>query len=197
MHVVIRTIAEFISISILALILAFAANAVRTKGSIDLYKVYFPPIRSGETAVKEPTRPSVPISVKEDPSEKDPPKKDFGFQTVTLEQAVEIHNDPMAEIKVYLFVDARDDKHYEAGHISGAIQADHYQLDLYLDNLMQYAEAAEKIIVYCNGGNCEDSIYMCQDLEGMGIAKKKIYLFDGGWEAWTKNNMPIETGRSE
>jgi rhodanese-related sulfurtransferase len=170
---------------------------VRTKGSIDLYKVYFPPIGASESTIETPPAPPITTTGKEDPAEEEMSKKDFGFQTVSVAQAIEFFNDPMAEIKVYLFVDARDDKHYGEGHIPGAIQADHYQLDLYLDNLIQYAEAAEKIIVYCNGGDCEDSIYMCQDLEGMGISHDIIYLFVGGWEAWTKNDMPIETGGSE
>jgi len=54
-----------------------------------------------------------------------------------------------------LFIDARDEEHYVEGHIPGAIQCDPYQIERYLQNTMDRVNGVERIIVYCNGGECE------------------------------------------
>ena len=103
-------------------------------------------------------------------------------------------DDPNTEMGLNVFVDARNDEAYEDGHIPGAIQADHYWIEDFIDNILLHAQVAEKLIVYCNGGNCEDSILVCSDLLDAGVSYDKIYLFAGGWEAWTAANMPVATG---
>lgn len=219
MRVILRTMAEFVGLGVLALILAFAVNAVRGK-SIDVTRPYFnkgpasppprsevdrdagrgtddPPVAKETSSTPAVSASSAPLTPPAEAAAmvEDPPLN-HGFQEVSLEQVTELFNHELAQIHVYLFVDARNDTHYEEGHIPRAIQADHYHLERYIDNLLSYAEAAEKIIVYCNGGDCEDSIFMCNDLLDAGVPYDNIYLFAGGWKAWKAANMPIETGRS-
>ena len=198
MRVVLRTLAEVLALGVLGLVLAFSANSLRDRGSLELGRPYFPSIAgngvNASTAVPKGKPDNRNDAAPDDPNAA---HRDFGFQTVSVDEAIGFFNDPRTEVKAYLFVDARDDEHYEEGHIPGAFQADHYELNHYIDSLLPLAEAAEKIIVYCNGGDCEDSVFMCKDLEGFGISRDNIFLFAEGWEAWTKRGMPVETGRSE
>ena len=116
---------------------------------------------------------------------------------VNLARASEMFQDPRTENGTYVFVDARADEHYEAGHIPGAVQCDYYRIDYYFPEVMQVASNAEKIVVYCNGGDCEDSLYVCGELLKADIPRAHILLFKGGWQVWSKSGMPVETGRKK
>jgi rhodanese-related sulfurtransferase len=126
----------------------------------------------------------------------EPPTTELqGFHVVDLERAVEMFQDLRTENGTYVFVDARADEPYTAGHIPGAVQCDYYRIDYYFPDVMQVAANAEKIVVYCNGGDCEDSLYVCGELLKADIPRAHILLFKGGWQEWTKGGMPVETGR--
>lgn len=119
---------------------------------------------------------------------------DSPYQQVSVAEAFAIFNDPNTSMGVNLFVDARNEDTYRDGHIPGALQVDHYYLDDYVDILLEHAEVAEKIVVYCNGGECTDSILMCTDLVDLGIPIDNIYLFAAGWTGWTAANHPVARG---
>ncbi len=192
MDAVKRTVLEALLLGLLGLAVAFTANALRASAPIKLSKNYFD---KGD-GLKRDARPierEYPPDT-ESLSDKHP---DHPYQEVTFEDVVEIFNDPNTEMGVNLFVDARNDEAYEEGHIPGALQADHDRLEDYIDNLLDFAEAAEKIIVYCNGGDCEDSIFLCSDLMEFDVPYDSVYLYPGGWKEWTKNGMPVEKGRQE
>jgi len=119
---------------------------------------------------------------------------DHGFYEVTFSQAARLFRDPATQTGGFLFVDARDDDSFDAGHIPGALQIDHYFLEQYLPDVLPAAFSAEKVIVYCNGGKCEDSILVCNDLLDEGVEWENLLLFKGGWKAWTANDMSVEKG---
>ncbi len=51
------------------------------------------------------------------------------------------------------------------------------------------------VIVYCDGGNCEDSINLGSDLiELYNVPFEKIYLFEGGYDEWSKAQQAITQG---
>jgi len=117
------------------------------------------------------------------------------YQSMTFEQVAEVFNDPDTERGAHLFVDARNDSGYIEGHIPGALQCDHYRLAEYLDGVLGRAGQAEKVIVYCSGGACEDSIFVSCDLIELDVPYESIYVFEGGWCEWVAHDMPVETGR--
>jgi rhodanese-related sulfurtransferase len=125
-------------------------------------------------------------------SAKDHP--DHPYQVLGFDQVVEIFRAPETAIGGNVFVDARDEDVYAEGHIPGAIRADHYRLQECIDTLLEYAQSAERIIAYCNGGDCEDSIFLCTDLIEFEVPYERIYLYPGGWEEWQKKGMPVEKG---
>lgn len=117
------------------------------------------------------------------------------YNDITMQEIADLLDDPAATSGAVVIVDARDDEHYEAGHIPGALQCDHYRIKLYLDPVLERAMGAEKVIVYCNGGDCEDSLFVCNDLVEAGVPMRAIYLYAGGWKEWSKGEAPIATGR--
>lgn len=173
-----KTLVEFITVGVIGVALGFCYNELRASESIDIGKNYFD---MGST--------QVPASDSEEPSH---PKHQF--QVITFEEVVEAFNDGGIEDGAYVFVDARNDMLYQEGHIPGALQVDHYRLDEYIEPVLDAAEMAEKVIVYCNGGDCEDSIFMCQDLKGFGISTDRLFLYEAGWNDWESKGQPVATG---
>src|SRR5690242_6842554 len=55
-----------------------------------------------------------------------------GLQTVDGDQAAQLFRDPRYQQELIVFVDARDDEHYQAGHIPGAYQFDRYHPEKYI-----------------------------------------------------------------
>lgn len=122
---------------------------------------------------------------------------DHEFQSIDFAGVRAAVEDPRYEQGLIVVVDARADEPFEAGHIPGAVQCDHYKLDRYIDGVMEKAKVAEQVIVYCNGGPCEDSIFMCQNLLERGLAYDAVFLYEGGWKEWEQSGMPIEKGRAQ
>lgn len=174
-----KTLLEFIIVGAVGVGLGFCYNGLRASESIELRKNYF-------------DMGSLPESASDSPQLSHSKHK---FQIITFEDVLEAFNDGGMDDGSYVFVDARNDKLYEEGHIPGALQADHYRLDEYIEAVLDAADMAEKIIVYCNGGDCEDSIFMCQDLIEFDVPYDRLFLYEGGWNEWELNDQPVATGR--
>lgn len=114
------------------------------------------------------------------------------FRVVTAETVLAILRDPLTDSGLNVFVDARDAKHFDKGHIPGAIPCDPMQPELFMDAVVERASQADRVVVYCNGGECEDSIAVCRQLLANGLNKENIYLYEGGWEEWSKLGYPSE-----
>ena len=88
-----------------------------------------------------------------------------------------------------LFLDARDDAYYIAGHIQGALK------NAFLMELIFSIEAIQEknapLVVYCGDPGCGDSEDLAYDLQDSGF--NKLYVFKGGWLEWSKAKYPSET----
>lgn len=60
--------------------------------------------------------------------------------------------------------------------------------------MLPVCQAAAAVMVYCTGGDCEDSEYAAISLGKAGIANEKLYVFKGGITEWTSNSLPVKTG---
>jgi rhodanese-related sulfurtransferase len=187
MRTVSATIAQTIVLLILGAAIGVGVNTVRGKDKISLSRNYFPP-----PSVTPATTHAAPTSNQAVPTTQAAPKSEF--QELTLEQALEIFEDPRMATGEYVFVDARADGPYQEGHIPGAIQCDYYRSDTYLTRALSRVYGADKAIVYCNGGDCEDSLLVCREFLNLGVPSEKVYLFRGGWQAWKDAGEPIEVG---
>lgn len=121
-----------------------------------------------------------------------------GVSVMVLEQVTHCFDNcdymPDSSDTRFLFIDARNDEDYNDGHIPGAIQIDHYRKDDYLPDILPIIENVEQVIIYCNGGECEDGLLVYVDLIEAGVFADKLCLFKDGWEAWVEACMPVEAG---
>ena len=117
-----------------------------------------------------------------------------GLLAIGYQQALKIYQDPMYLDGLCIFVDARSDAAYGEGHIPGAYQLDHYHLERYLPEVLPAAQRADRIVLYCEGGDCEDSIFAANDLLEQDIEYDHLLIYEGGIEEWERNGAPLELG---
>lgn len=117
-----------------------------------------------------------------------------GLQLADSNLVTTLFADPKRQQDLVVFVDARDDDHYQAGHVPGAFQLDHYHPENYLATVLPVCQTAQKIVVYCKGGSCEDSEQTAIFLRDAGIPRDKLFVYAGGFDEWSANKQPIETG---
>jgi rhodanese-related sulfurtransferase len=120
--------------------------------------------------------------------------KEKGLQVMDSNQVIQLFRDPRYEQELYIVVDSRDDRHYEEGHVPGAYHFDHYHPADYLAPVLSACQTAEKILVYCNGGTCEDSEFAAVSLRDAGVPKEKLFVYVGGFTEWATNGWPVEVG---
>lgn len=199
-----RTVAATVGIVAIGLVLGLGFNAARRKNRIEIGRNYFKV--ADVPGVRAPVTPGDPSGAVggSTPGDKSPsPDIDDGpslpehpFTVISAEEAFVLSDAPGRYTGEIVFVDARDDKHFEEGHIPGAHQIDHFNLEVYMDAAMlDRLDVAETIVVYCGGGDCEDSIFLSSALLDFDIPQAKIRLFEGGMAEWTEQAYPIEEGR--
>ena len=117
------------------------------------------------------------------------------FSKVTAEE-ISDYLELLYEDEAYVVIlDSRRKSSYEDGHIPGAYLANHYRQEKYIPDLKDILEKAPIVIVYCNGGNCEDSIFLARDLVYKhNIPSEAIHIYEGGIAEWKKLNLPIKKG---
>jgi rhodanese-related sulfurtransferase len=197
-----KILLEAVSVALLGIALGFVANYLSPRG-LGLAHDYFPGRPLDPDAVVSGKVPNGQPAVQ--PNSKQEPKqgtespavlrlKQNGLQMVDAAQIWELYNDPRYQQQIIVFIDARDDRHFAEGHIPGAHQFDHYHPEKFLGTIFPLCQAAEKVVVYCNGGDCEDSEYAAIMLKDAGIGKEKLFVFVGGITEWRAKKHPIETG---
>lgn len=117
-----------------------------------------------------------------------------GLQIASSNEVTTLFRDPRYEQGLIVFVDARDDAHYTAGHIPGAHQLNYYQPEQHLPTVLPACLGATKIVVYCTGGQCEDSEFAAIMLRDAGIPRENLFVYPGGINEWTALGQPLETG---
>ena len=120
--------------------------------------------------------------------------KEEGLGVVDLNQVTQLFNDPRREQDLVVFVDARKDEHYEEGHIPGAYQFDYYYPAKYAGVVLPVCQNAQQVVVYCTGGDCEDSRHTAVMLSQAGIDKSKLFVYVGGITEWKAKSLPLEIG---
>lgn len=94
-----------------------------------------------------------------------------------------------------VFVDARSPEEYAKGHIPGAVLVYHYAVDRYLPDVLPTLRQAGHIVVYCNGGDCEDSAALANVLIfDEGLDYESVCVYEGGIVEWKELGRPVQTG---
>lgn len=118
-----------------------------------------------------------------------PPHPDRPWVEVNYEDARVLYD------RKALVLDARRSSVYEQGHIAGAKSISVWEADVD-DKVAAMAMAGldgnAPIVIYCSGGNCEDSHMLADKLFGVGF--NNVYVYKDGFPDWQKNGAPVETG---
>jgi rhodanese-related sulfurtransferase len=117
-----------------------------------------------------------------------------GLRVIDGPEAKQWFDQPQYAQELIVFIDARDDRHYQEGHVPGAYQFDRYYPEKHLAAVLPACATAEKIVVYCTGGNCEDSEFAALALKDAGVPAERLFVFVGGITQWSANGWPIELG---
>ena len=117
-----------------------------------------------------------------------------GLQVADSKLVAQLFHDPRRAQGLILFIDARNDQHYAEGHIPGAWLFDHYHPENFLPALLPVCQIAMQIVVYCTGGDCEDSEFAAVTLRDAGVPKEKLFVYPGGITEWQGGGSPVETG---
>ncbi|MCH8851699.1 MAG: rhodanese-like domain-containing protein [Planctomycetes bacterium] len=181
-----QSIFEALALLVLACVVGVVFNAQRSAGLV-LTRDYFPALTGPQSELTDPqsgpTGPQGSGSV-DAPISDEGQLPQHGFNVVSLPEALEYYSRGESSI---VFIDARDDAHYAQCHIPSAIQFDYYRPDEYIDNVRDFAADAEIVIIYCNGGECEDSIqaarYLIEEIEDP-LPFEIVYVFEGGIQEW-------------
>ena len=115
------------------------------------------------------------------------------------------HNKPSLEISgddaAWLFargaliLDARRTKDYEQGHIAHARSFPVWESDIDARVTALVGEGRDgsiPVVLYCSGGDCEDSHMLAQKLFGAGF--NNLLVYQGGWPDWQKRGGSSAAG---
>jgi rhodanese-related sulfurtransferase len=182
---------EALVVSMVGAALAFSANRVSPQG-LDLTRNYFQEPAAGVSSAPpnvSGTNATSPLDLLRQKLE------EAGLQLASSNDVQKLFRDPRRAQNLVVFLDARNDEEYAAGHIPGAYQFDYYHPEKYLGTVLPLCNEAEQVVVYCNGGDCEASLHAAMMLgNDAGVSKGKLFVYGGGITEWTEQGQPVETG---
>lgn len=116
------------------------------------------------------------------------PKDQLPQGQITLEEAKQAFDNQSAT-----FIDSRKMESYEAAHIPGAFKIELHDFSTRDPQVLMLVPRDSNIIVYCNGGNCDESVKVAEMLNNSGY--KKVYVLHDGLPGWKAMGWPTETGK--
>lgn len=205
-----KILQDSILIVVLGTVVGLAANAVSPRG-LSLTRDYFgstltngSAARAGSAAAvrSEPhatdtARPAPERSTGPDRSPEPSAtasRTKHGLPLATHDEVAAWFRDPGYAQQKIIFIDARDEAHYAEKHIPGAYPFDHYHPDRTIATVIAATQLADRVVVYCHGGDCEDSELAFQDLLALGVPEAKLVIYGGGITEWVNHRMPVATG---
>lgn len=191
-----KILREAVLVAAVGVAFGFAANQVSPRG-LSLARNYFPtgtPEAMRASAVANPAVPTTNAAAPSSPPPPAVPKHPQELPVVDRLRAVQLFHNSHLKAGAIVFIDARDEEHYLGGHIPGAYEFDPYHPEKYFPAVLPVCQAAEQIVVYCNGGDCDDSKTAALLLRDVGIASRKMVIYGGGITEWTTNHQPVEVG---
>lgn len=102
-----------------------------------------------------------------------------------------------AAFKAHLsFLDARRSDEYAEGHIAGAWCLPVWEADIETRITLFEAGARpsgpDPLVIYCNGGDCEDSNLLAERLMRLGY--RNLWIYRAGYPDWVQRQLPTAKG---
>jgi rhodanese-related sulfurtransferase len=120
-----------------------------------------------------------------------PPHPDKAWVEIDADAAAQLHRQGA------LFLDARRSSVYKEGHIQGARSFPVWESDIDARVKALFEEGRDQrapIVVYCSGGDCEDSHMLAQKLYLAGF--DDVLVYKDGFPDWQKRGLPTTKGAS-
>ena len=93
-----------------------------------------------------------------------------------------------------VFVDARSQEEYDAGHIPGALLLSYDDFEESISSFQGLVPLDTVLVAYCSAVGCGSSAEVAELLREVGYSE--VHQFPGGWEAWTKAKYPTAPDKS-
>ena len=138
-----RVLQEGALVAVVGAALAFAANEL-SPHPIVLSRDYYPGDRAASSTTAGATNPTnAAATITNSPLELLTARLQAnGLQLADSNQVVQYFRDPRREQDGVIFIDARDEEHYRAGHVPGAYHFDRFRPQDYLTNVVQVCQTA-------------------------------------------------------
>jgi len=159
---------------------------------------------SGATPSRAPlptpiaTVPAAGRDVPPDPGSQSPSAELLGRFPVHGQPFVEITGEAAAWLHARgaLFLDARRSKDFAQGHVAGARSFPVWESEVVRERVGELvAEGRDPslpVVLYCSGGDCEDSHMLAQTLFGAGF--ENLLVYRDGYPDWVKRGGAVRTG---
>lgn len=98
----------------------------------------------------------------------------------SLSQIPEVSVDQAKQLENAVWLDAREDHEYAAGHVPGAISCPCSRMEFELGQHADELADADKVVVYCGSG--KRSLLACERLQKLGL--NNVVSMAGGYAAW-------------
>jgi rhodanese-related sulfurtransferase len=111
---------------------------------------------------------------------------------------IEVSGDDVAALQArgnVLILDARRTSVYRDGHIAGARSIAVWEADADDKVKTLFTEGRDQsapIVIYCSGGECEDSHMLAQKLYFVGF--DNVLVYKDGFPDWQKRGLPVSRG---
>jgi rhodanese-related sulfurtransferase len=132
--------------------------------------------------------PAPPATAEAELLSRFPPHPDKPYVDITGEEAARLYAAGVP------FLDARRTSAFEEGHVAGARPFSVWESDIDEKVMALIAErdGAQPLVVYCSGGDCEDSHLLAEKLWGAGFNDNLVYR--DGFPDWVRRGGAIRTG---
>src|SRR5215475_6754889 len=118
-----------------------------------------------------------------------PPHPDKASVEISGDDAEALHSEGR------LFLDARRTSVYADGHIPSSRSFPVWESDVDSRVKAFFEEGLDQnapIIIYCSGGDCEDSHMLAEKLYMVGF--NALYIYKDGFPGWTRRGLPVRKG---
>ena len=117
-----------------------------------------------------------------------PPHPDKPWVEIPGEDAVRLHAAGVP------FLDARRTSAFAEGHVAGARAFSVWESDIdeKVMSLIAELDGKKPLVLYCSGGDCEDSHLLAQKLWGAGFNNNLVYR--DGYPDWVRRGGPVRAG---
>ncbi|MBK6407093.1 MAG: rhodanese-like domain-containing protein [Holophagales bacterium] len=142
--------------------------------------------------------PATVRDVPPDPGSQSPSAELLGRFPVHGQPFVEITGEAAAWLHARgaLFLDARRSKDFAEGHVAGARSFPVWESEVVRERVgelvAQGRDPSLPVVLYCSGGDCEDSHMLAQTLFGAGF--ENLLVYRDGFPDWVKRGGAARTG---